>query len=230
MSAIAARLAQVHADIAAAAARAGRASSDIELIAVSKTQPWPAVAAAIAAGQRRFGENTLQDALTKIPQCPDNNIEWHFIGHLQSNKAKGVAQHFTWIHSLDSVALAHKLARAATRTLNVLIEVNVSGERNKFGVAAAGLEPLMAQLLAANLPHIALRGLMTIGPQTTDERALRSAFAQLRTLRETCARQFNLKDFDQLSMGMSGDFVPAIVEGATLVRIGSAIFGARGKD
>lgn len=212
-----------------AARRAGRTPADVKLIAVSKTQSLEAVRAAIGAGQLRFGENTLQDALTKLPHCQTPGIEWHFIGHLQSNKAKAVAQHFHWLHSLDSLALARKLAAGLTsnKTLSVLIEVNIAHDPRKHGVPPAALPALIEELLAANLPALRLRGLMAIGPQDADEATLRRSFAQVRELAVESQRRFGLREFDQLSMGMSGDFVPAILEGATYVRIGTALFGRR---
>ena len=225
---IAYNLETVRALIADAARRAGRAPADVKLIAVSKTQSLEAVRAAIGAGQLRFGENTLQDALTKLPHCQAPDIEWHFIGHLQSNKAKAVAQHFHWLHSLDSLALARKLAAGLSgTTLSVLIEVNIASDPRKHGVPPAALPALMEELLAADLQALKLRGLMAIGPQDADEPTLRRRFAQVRELALECQQRFPLRDFDQLSMGMSGDFVPAILEGATYVRIGTALFGRR---
>ena len=229
-SAIARNISAVKAQIAHAAESAGRNSDAVQLIAVSKTQPWPAVAAALAVGQHHFGENTVQDALKKIPAAQATAAQWHFIGHLQSNKARAAAQHFGWVHSLDSVALASKLARArepSAAPLNVLIEVNVTNDPNKHGVHPATLPVMIENILDARLPQLRLRGLMAIGPQTTDEKELRSCFAQLRNLRDAQAARFGLAEFTELSMGMSGDFVPAIQEGATFVRIGTAIFGTR---
>lgn len=214
--------------VADAAQRAGRAPADVKLIAVSKTQSPAAVRAAIAAGQLRFGENTLQDALTKLPHCQAPDLEWHFIGHLQSNKAKSVALHFHWLHSLASAALARKLSTALeTKILSVLIEVNIARDPRKHGVMPEALPTLIEEMLAANLSGLSLRGLMAIGPQDADETALRRSFAQVRTLATECRRRFGLRDFTELSMGMSGDFVPAILEGATCVRIGTALFGPR---
>lgn len=185
--------------------------------------------AALEAAQRCFGENTWQDASGKIGAFAGRNIEWHFIGHLQSNKAKAVAQHFQWVHSLDRIEVAQKLAHAhiAAAPLNVLIEINIAHDPRKGGVAPEELPRLLETLLAADLSGIRLRGLMTIAPQTDREPALRARFAQLRELGATMTRQFGLTGFDALSMGMSGDFVAAIREGATLVRVGSAIFGER---
>lgn len=218
--------------IAAIAKAAGRRADEIKLIAVSKTQDWPAVAAAIQAGQRRFGESTVQDALGKLAHCTDPAIEWHFVGHLQSNKAKAVLQHFAWLHSLDSVALAQRIARLAGQSahrppLQVLIEVNVTDDPRKHGISPARLLPFLEDLLETDMTGLQLRGLMTIGPQGGNEPALRHAFAQLRALREQCQMQFGLPGFSELSMGMSDDFAAAIKEGATFLRLGSAIFGER---
>ena len=216
--------------IAQAAERAGRRAGDVQLIAVSKTQPLEAVAAAAAAGQRIFGENTVQEALAKIEAFRGRGLEWHFIGHLQSNKAKFVPGNFSWLHSLDSVKLASRLSRLAQdqqTPINVLIEVNVTRDPAKHGVAAEQVAPLLEQLLKENLAGIHLRGLMTIGPHPATPAELRAAFAGLRRLRDDCAQRFDLPGFTELSMGMSGDFVEAIQEGATFVRLGSAVFGDR---
>jgi len=223
-------LQRLRATIAQAAERAGRRAGDVQLIAVSKTQPLEAVAAAAAAGQRAFGENTVQEALAKIEAFRGRGLEWHFIGHLQSNKAKFVPGNFSWLHSLDSVKLASRLSRLAQdqqTPINVLIEVNVTRDPAKHGVAAEQVAPLLEQLLKENLAGIHLRGLMTIGPHPATPAELRAAFASLRRLRDDCAQRFDLPGFTELSMGMSGDFVEAIQEGATFVRLGSAVFGDR---
>jgi pyridoxal phosphate enzyme (YggS family) len=227
---IAANLARVNAAIQDAAMKAGRNPAEVKLIAVSKTQPAAAVAAAVAAGQRRFGENTVQDALTKIPGFAGQGLEWHFIGHLQSNKARHIPGHFQWLHSLDSLKLAERAARFAAdanATLNALIEVNVGRDPAKHGIAPEEVVPLLEQLLKANLRALALRGLMAIGPHPATETARRAAFAALRALRDQCVARFALPAFTELSMGMSDDFREAILEGSTLVRIGTAIFGQR---
>ena len=229
-STIAANLQQIHADIAEAANRAGRRPEAVQLIAVSKNQPVQAVAAAVAAGQRAFGENTAQDAMTKLPGFANQGLEWHFIGHLQSNKAKLVPGNFRWVHSLDSLGLAQRLARFARErnaTMNALIEVNVSRDPARHGVLAENLMPLLDQLLKENLTGLDLRGLMTIGPHPANETQRRAAFATLRQLRDSCRDRQALPRFTELSMGMSGDFKEAIAEGSTLLRIGTAIFGQR---
>lgn len=227
---IADKLARVREIIAGAAREDGRAPGAVTLIAVSKTQPWERVAQAIAAGQRHFGENTVQDAAAKLARCTAPDVVWHFIGHLQSNKAKHVPGRFAWLQSLDNLVLAQRLDRVAGEhgtQLNVLIEVNVSDDPRKHGVAPDALAPLVESLLRADLARLRLRGLMTIGPQTDDEKRLRAAFARLRSMRDACVERFGLRDFTELSMGMSGDLRAAVLEGATLVRVGTAIFGTR---
>ena len=227
---IAANLERLRAAVADAAHRAGRHPQDVKLIAVSKTQPAEAVAAAIAAGQRVFGENTVQDALTKIPHFAGQGLEWHFIGHLQSNKARFIPGNFSWVHSLASVKIAQRLARLAQEqntAVHALIEVNITRDPAKHGVAPEDVASLLDELLKANLNGIQLRGLMTIGPHPATESGRRASFAALRKLRDDCARRFALPGFTELSMGMSGDFVEAIQEGSTQVRIGTAIFGDR---
>lgn len=227
---IARRLDTLHASITHAASQAGRKAAEVKLIAVSKTQPAGAVAAAVAAGQRVFGENTVQDALTKIPQFAGQGLEWHFIGGLQSNKVKFIPGNFSWVHSLDSLRLAERLSRMAQEksvVVQALIEVNVTRDPAKHGVAPEAVEALLDQLLKTDLPGIALRGLMTIGPQSVEIPALRAAFSVLRELRDRCRERYSLDTFTELSMGMSGDYVEAILEGATMVRLGTAVFGGR---
>jgi PLP dependent protein len=232
-AAVAANLARLRADLARAAERAGRRADEVSLIAVSKTQPPEAVAAAVAAGQRVFGENTVQDALTKIPRFAGQGLEWHFIGHLQSNKARHIPGHFAWLHSLDSLKLAQRVAGFAREqgvTVNALIEVNLTRDPARHGVLPEALAPLLDALLKAELAGLALRGLMTIGPHPATEPERRTIFAGLRQLRDECALRFALPGFTELSMGMSGDYVEAVLEGATLVRLGTAIFGERSYD
>ena len=227
---IAANLEWLRVRIAEAMQRAGRRPEDVQLIAVSKNQPAEAVAAAVAAGQRAFGENTVQDALTKIPGFANQGLEWHFIGHLQSNKAKLVPGNFGWMHSLDSLGLAQRLARFASEQnarLNALIEVNITRDPAKHGVLAEDVMPLLDQLSKESLAGLDLRGLMAIGPHPANEAQRRAAFAALRELRDACRERQALPRFTELSMGMSGDFSEAIAEGSTLLRIGTAIFGQR---
>jgi len=227
---IAANLERLRASLADAALRAGRHPQDVKLIAVSKTQPAEAVAAAIAAGQRAFGESTVQDALTKIPHFAGQALEWHFIGHLQSNKARFIPGNFAWVHSLTSLKLAQRLAHLAQEQntiINALIEVNITRDPAKHGLAPEDVAPRLDELLKANLAGIPLRGLMAIGPHPATEFERRASFAALRQLRDDCAQRFALPAFTELSMGMSGDFVEAILEGSTMVRVGTALFGER---
>ncbi len=225
---VARNLAHVRAEIAAAARAAGRKPEEIRLIAVSKTHPGEAVAAAIAAGQMDFGENTVQEALLKIPLYP--SVTWHMIGHLQSNKAKSVPGNFGWVHSVDSLKLAQRLSRLAQEksvVLDALFEVNVTRDPAKHGLAPDELAPVLDTLLKEGHPGLRLRGLMTIGPYPAPEADSRASFARLRELRDDRRKRFELKDFTELSMGMSGDYAAAIKEGSTIVRIGTAIFGER---
>jgi pyridoxal phosphate enzyme (YggS family) len=223
-----ANLAHVREEIAATARAAGRRPEDIRLVAVTKTHPPATVAAALAAGQVDFGENTVQEALTKIPIYA--SATWHLIGHLQSNKSKFVPGHFAWVHSLDSLKLTQRLSRQAAEkgvVLDALFEVNVTRDPAKHGLAPAKLAPVFDALLKEGHPGLRLRGLMTIGPYPATEAESRACFARLRALRDESQKRFGLKDFSELSMGMSGDYVAAIKEGSTIVRIGTAIFGER---
>ena len=224
------RLRQLRAQIAQIAVAAGRQADDVRLIAASKTQDAAAIRAAYQAGQHDFGENTVQDALSKIPLLTDAALEWHFIGHPQSNKAKYLARHFTWIHSVDSLKLAHALAQQAQRQgteLKLLLQVNISQEPQKHGLTPAQLYPTLEQLLAAALPGISFHGLMGMAPMGASAAQQQRCFASLRTLLEGCQQRFAVPTLRQLSMGMSADYPVAIREGATLVRLGSAIFGSR---
>lgn len=227
---IAANLERLRARLADSTHRAGRRPEDVRLIAASKTQSAAAIAAAVAAGQRLFGENTVQDALTKIPQFAGQALEWHFIGHLQSNKVRFMPGNFSWVHSLDSAKLAQRLARSAqtqNAAINTLIEVNITRDPAREGVMPETVAPLLDQLLKENLAGLTLRGLMAIGPHPATEAERRAAFAALRKLRDACHQQYALPGFTELSMGMSSDFVEAVAEGSTQVRIGTAIFGQR---
>jgi len=230
VDAIASNLFRVRQSIAEAA-RAFTGSSDaIRLIAVSKGHQPSAIAAAIAAGQKDFGESTTQDALPKISQLANPSIDWHFIGHLQTNKAKFIPGNFSWLHSLDNLDLARKISRRAqevSANINILIEVNVSRDPKKHGIAPDALPDFIEQLLKENLPALSLRGLMTIGPHAAPEKEIRGCFAKLRGLRDECRQRYALPGFTELSMGMSGDYVEAIKEGATMLRVGTAIFGDR---
>ena len=213
--------------------RSGRSPDDITLIAVSKTRSVDEVLQAINAGQKDFGENTVQDAMTKIPLLQGRHVEWHFIGHLQSKKVKHIPGNFNWIHSVDSQKLAQKLSNAMLNadidnSLNCLIQVNVSDEQSKSGLRHHEVRPFIEELLRLELPLINWRGLMTIGVQG-DVVNTRAVFTRLRQLLDQCREEFELENFDQLSMGMSNDYAIAIEEGATMIRVGTAIFGARKK-
>lgn len=230
MDSIADNLQRLKAELAAVASENGRHPKSVQLLAVSKTKPAAMVEEAIKAGQIHFGENTIQDASTKIAALSHYKPVWHFIGHLQTNKARFVPGQFQWLHTLDSLDLAAKLsARLGTAgaSLETLIQVNITDDHRKHGLAASKTEAFIEQLLTAELPGLRLRGLMTIGKQSNDETVIRKGFANLNTLCEKIRQDFRLPDFDQLSMGMSGDYRAAIAEGATWVRIGSAIFGSR---
>ena len=228
MGSLAENLESVHARIAAACARAGRAPDAVRLLAVSKTYGPDAVRAAAAAGQRWFGENRVQEAAAKIPECP-GNLEWHLIGHLQSNKAALAARLFDWVHSVDSAKLLETLDRHAAeagRTLRALVQVNVSGERSKSGLAPAAVPDVLA--LAPRLRNVQIAGLMTIPPLAADPETARPFFRKLRELRGEWAAATGL-DLAELSMGMTHDLEVAIEEGATVVRVGTGIFGARSR-
>ena len=230
MTDVAANLARVRANIAAAAHAAGRQPEDIKLVAVSKAHPAATLEAALRAGQRVFGENTVQEALGKIARFAAQPLEWHFVGHLQSNKAKFIPGNFSWLHSLDSLKLAERLSRQACEkhaVIDALIEVNITRDPRKHGVAPTDIFPLLDRLLRRNLAGVRLGGLMAIGPYPAREREIRAAYARLRRLREDCVQRFGLRGFTELSMGMSGDYAEAVREGATMLRIGDAIFGAR---
>ena len=228
MALIAVNLQAVRSRIARAAQAAHRHPADIALVAVSKTFPAAHIAEAFAAGQKAFGENHAQEAVEKITVLASLPLEWHFIGPIQSNKTRLIAEHFQWVHSLDREKIAQRLNAArpdGTPLLNVLIQVNVSGEAAKSGVAP-GEEAKLADAIA-RLPRLKLRGLMAIPEPTPDVTLQRWRFALLRELKDRLAARGHA--LDTLSMGMSDDFEAAIMEGATMVRIGTAIFGPRRK-
>jgi pyridoxal phosphate enzyme (YggS family) len=212
--------------VARAAAEAGRPAEDIRLLAVSKTFSAEAVREAWAAGQHAFGESYLQEALAKMEALRDLPLEWHFIGPIQSNKTRPIAEHFAWVHSVDRPKIADRLSAARPAglpDLQVCLQVNVSNEPSKHGVAPEDL-PALARHVQA-LPRLRLRGLMAIPEPTSDVSLQRRRFHALRELLERLnAQGFRL---DTLSMGMSADLEAAIAEGATMVRVGSAIFGQR---
>jgi PLP dependent protein len=228
MASIAVELQQVHRRIVQACTSAGRASADVALLAVSKTFGPEAVRQAHAAGQRAFGENYVQEALAKIEALADlrAQLEWHLIGPLQSNKTREVAAAFDWVHTIDRLKIAQRLSEqrpASLPPLQVCLQVNVSGQASKSGVAPADLAPL-AHAVAA-LPRLALRGLMSIPAPADGFEAQRAPHRQLRELLDSLRREGLA--LDTLSMGMSADLEAAVAEGATLVRVGSAIFGER---
>ena len=230
MSTIAANLQAVEATIGAACASAGRGKNEVRLLAVSKTFPAEAVLEAMAAGQRAFGENYLQEGLDKMQEVarlqPDAVLEWHFIGPIQSNKTRPIASNFQWVHTVERLKIAQRLSEQRPEELgplDICIQVNISGEASKSGASEDELPELARQVAA--LPNLRLRGLMAIPEATKDEAQQRAAFARLRALFETLRAQGLA--LDTLSMGMSGDLKAAVAEGATIVRIGSAIFGAR---
>ena len=226
MGAIVDNLQAVRARIAAAALHAGRDPETIGLLAVSKTFGADAVISARAAGQRAFGESYVQEAVDKIVQIDDPGIEWHFIGPIQSNKTRAVAEHFHWVHSVSSLRIARRLSEqrpAGLGPLSICLQVNVSGEATKAGVSEAEL-PALAQAAAA-LPGLRLRGLMCIPAPAEGMDAQRPPFARL--ARMLGGLQADGLAVDTLSMGMSDDLEAAIAEGATWVRVGTAIFGAR---
>lgn len=209
-----------------AAHRVGRQVSDIRLVAVSKTHPPAVIREAWDAGQRVFAENRVQDALPKIQELPAE-AEWHFIGHLQSNKIRKAIPAFRLIHGVDNPELAHQINRIAGEMgviANVLLEINVSGEATKFGFSPDDLRQNLEGLLS--LPHMRINGLMTMAPYSENPETARPVFSALRTLRDELATKSG-NALSELSMGMSGDFEVAIEEGATIVRIGSSIFGHR---
>lgn len=225
---VAAHLAEVRGRIAAAAARSGRREGDVTLVSVSKTVPAAIVVAAVAAGQRVFGENRVQEAIGKAEACGPG-ISWHLLGHLQRNKAKAAVRLFDLVESLDSLDLAADLdrrAREAGRRLRVLVQVKLAEEATKSGIAPEDA-PLLIEA-AARLPNLELAGLMTIPPPPERPGDSRPWFARLRGLRERWDGEYCPRGaLRELSMGMSADYEEAIEEGATIVRVGSDIFGTR---
>lgn len=229
MNDIAHNLAQVRDKISAAAIRCGRASEEITLLAVSKTKPASAIANAIEAGQHAFGENYVQEGVDKIrffQEQGKTDLQWHFIGPLQSNKSRLVAEHFDWCHTIDRLRIASRLndqRPEALPPLNVLIQVNISDENSKSGIALEELDALAADVAA--LPRLTLRGLMAIpAPESSYERQFAVA-QQMAVAFEALKGRY--ETVDTLSLGMSDDMEAAIAAGSTMVRIGTAIFGAR---
>jgi pyridoxal phosphate enzyme (YggS family) len=226
METIAANLEEVQARIASALEQSGRKAGDVQLIAVSKKQDADKVRAVFNAGQAIFGESRVQEARAKIPLLP-SALRWHFIGHLQKNKIRHALPLFELFHSIDSLALARDVERIADEEgvrPRVLLEVNVAGEGSKIGFAPSTLREQMEELLS--LGRINIEGLMTIPPLAPEAEDSRRYFIMLRELRDELEKEFDLS-LPELSMGMSNDYATAIEEGATLVRVGTAIFGTR---
>jgi pyridoxal phosphate enzyme (YggS family) len=220
------RLSAVLARIAAAARRAGRDPAGVRLLAVSKQQPAAVVRAAAEAGQTEFGENYVQEALAKIGALRDRPLTWHFIGQLQSNKTRDVAESFQWVHTVDRARIAERLSAQRphyAEPLDVLLQVKLDDEAAKGGVEPGEL-PALAEIVAG-LPRLRLRGLMCIPAEQADEALQRVPFRQLRELCEALNRHGHA--LDTLSMGMSADLEAAVAEGATIVRLGTAVFGPR---
>jgi pyridoxal phosphate enzyme (YggS family) len=226
ISSIAENLAQVREQINSSAHKNDRSGSEICLLAVSKTRPADDLRAAYAEGQRDFGENYLQDAMEKIEALHDLDICWHFIGPMQSNKTRSVAEHFNWVHTVDRIKIAKRLSEQrpdGMPPLNICLQVNISEEESKSGCSPEEVAELASEII--KLPNLKLRGLMAIPQATNDPLEQQQAFSRLRDLQE----QLKSKEptLDTLSMGMSADMEAAIAEGATIVRIGTAIFGPR---
>ena len=226
MSELQENLTRIRSRIDQACERSGRQPDSVRLMAVSKNQLPERVAEAVSAGLTLFGENRIQEAKVKIPLCP-GQLEWHFIGHLQSNKSRDAVSLFQVVQGMDSLALAEELQKQAlkqARSLPILLEVNVAGESSKFGWNP---DRLLAELLQLNaLPRLVVQGLMTIAPYAVDPEQVRPIFRRLRELRDRCTDLLGAP-LPVLSMGMSGDLEVAIEEGATLVRVGTALFGER---
>ena len=229
---IADRLAAVRERIARAASRAGRDASSVRIVAVTKGHPLAVAQSAAAAGLSDLGDNRVQEALGKMEAWPAEPVRWHLVGHLQRNKAKLVVGRFALVHSLDSLRLADALDQAAAArglVQDVLVEVNVAGEEQKTGCPAAEVPALVAY--AAGLAHLRLRGLMTMAPYTDDVAVQRRTFSALRELRDRLTKDGGRLTADgclcELSMGMTDDFESAVEEGATMVRLGTALFGER---
>lgn len=223
---IAERLAEIQRRLQAACARAGRDPAGVELMAVSKNHPPESVRTAASLGLRLFGENRVQEAKAKIPQCP-GNLRWHLIGHLQTNKARDAVQSFAMIQSVDSLRLAEELnkrAEAIARTIPILLEVNVAGESTKFGYRPGDVVAEIGRLNA--LRRLEIHGLMCMAPYSPNPETARPVFRRCRELARACEQALGAP-LPVLSMGMSGDFEVAIEEGSTLIRVGTALFGER---
>lgn len=226
MTAILSNLQAVHTAINQAALKAQRGATQISLLAVSKTVAAAVIREAYAQGQRAFGENFVQEALDKMRDLHDLPLEWHFIGPIQSNKTRAIAENFSWVHSVDRLKIAQRLSEQRPTQLpplNVCLQINISGEKSKGGVAVEEAESL-AQAISS-LPHLKLRGLMAIPAPAKELHEQRASFARMRELFLNLNRSG--LTLDTLSMGMSHDLTAAILEGATIVRVGTAIFGSR---
>jgi len=225
------RLTELSAELAELATEAGRSPEEIRLIAVSKTHPSELIAEAFQAGQVRFGENRVQEASEKIERLQNPVIEWHLIGHLQKNKARFCPGRFDWIHSIDSqelLELLEKQCALQSQPIQILLQANLSQENSKSGVSDYDN---LCRLLekAQDCQWLSCRGLMTMAAATDDANEIRRTFAQLRTWLEKLRNEFTLTTFTELSMGMSSDYRIAIAEGATMIRLGTALFGERAK-
>jgi pyridoxal phosphate enzyme (YggS family) len=225
------RLTELSAELAELATEAGRSPEEIKLIAVSKTHPSELIAEAFQAGQVRFGENRVQEASEKIERLQNPGIEWHLIGHLQKNKARFCPGRFDWIHSIDSqelLELLEKQCALQSQPIQILLQANLSQENSKSGVSDYDN---LCRLLekAQDCQWLSCRGLMTMAAATDDANEIRRTFAQLRTWLEKLRNEFTLTTFTELSMGMSSDYRIAIAEGATMIRLGTALFGERAK-
>jgi hypothetical protein len=225
------RLTELSAELAELATEAGRSPEEIKLIAVSKTHPSELIAEAFQAGQVRFGENRVQEASEKIERLQNPGIEWHLIGHLQKNKARFCPGRFDWIHSIDSqelLELLEKQCALQSQPIQILLQANLSQENSKSGVSDYDN---LCRLLekAQDCQWLSCRGLMTMAAATDDANEIRRTFAQLRTWLEKLRNEFTLTTFTELSMGMSSDYRIAIAEGATMIRLGTALFGKRAK-
>jgi pyridoxal phosphate enzyme (YggS family) len=219
-----ANLQAIRQTIARSAERAGRDPREVVLVAVTKTFPVERIREALSVGLRIFGENRVQEALPKIDEIGPANIEWHLIGHLQTNKVKFIEGRFRMVQSLDSVGLVEALDRRIFSPLDVLVEVNVAEEPRKTGVLPADLAAVAGAVNAAG--HLRLRGLMTVAPMVPDPEAVRPVFQQLRALRDATSQQLGVA-LPVLSMGMTDDYPIAVEEGATMLRLGRALFGPR---
>lgn len=216
----------IRAQIAHFEEKYARKAGSVQLLAVSKTRPIDDIRVSLSENQSHFGENYLQDALTKIENTPEENVKWHFIGPIQSNKTRQIAENFNWVHTIDRLKIAQRLSEQRSSTLpplNVCIQINIGNEESKSGILIQDALPLAQEI--HQLPNIHLRGLMSIPAATSDFTSQRHAFCSLRELRDEIHNQ-GIK-LDTLSMGMSNDMEAAIAEGSTIVRIGTAIFGQR---